>query len=160
MNTEEYLSLRSECETTVMRQIRKRVRDDDTCEEIASQVWMLLWRDKEKLPEGNLCLYWVSMYTKQAIHQHYRRSHRKPAITVDFSSTDVVAPHAKTVDASAALNSRLSALRPHLNEVQSRVLTAWVKGLEKEDIATECSIPVGSVAFHKRSIREIASKLA
>lgn len=159
MTTEEYLTLRSECESTVMRQIRKRVRDDDTCEEISSQVWLWVWRDREKIPAEKRSQY-LNMYTQQGVHQHYRRSIRKPAITVDFSSTDVVAPHAKTVDASAALNSRLSALRPHLNEVQSRVLTAWVKGLEKEDIATECSIPVGSVAFHKRSIREIASKLA
>lgn len=134
----------------IYRFVRRRSGDVDLAEEIVSQVFLEVWRQRKRvrLLDGSL-RSWMLGVASNLVRRHWRSLERGRRAVARLPDPTTVRDHADEVADRADGQRRLEELRVQLErmpheQVEALLLWAWEE-LSYDEIAQVLEVPVGTV---------------
>jgi RNA polymerase sigma-70 factor (ECF subfamily) len=152
-----FRELHRACAQRVHAFVQRIVKRHELADEVASNVFMQVWRDAVRFDSGRGCTFaWISAIARSRSLDMLRQvatrqRHEEPLDEVDSDNTaDTVAgPH--ELLQSVRLRKVLGAGLARLTPAQRHVLRlTFFEGLSHEEVAATASLPLGTVKSHAR----------
>src|SRR5918996_6148361 len=147
----------------IYRFIYFRVEDQQTAEDITSQVFLRAWNNLDRFRLGRTpYLAWLYTIAHNAVIDHYRT--RKPTTAledVQLSQPDYSEAVENKIDLSVEMKSIKAAMR-NLTTDQQQVLTLrFIEGMSNTEIAQHLGKREGAIrALQMRGLQALAKQLA
>lgn len=157
-NSEAFAQLYDECVERIYRYIFFRVTDEQTAEDLTSQVFYKAWENLDRCKStGAPFIAWLYTIARNAVIDHYRT--RKNTVALDdivSLASDTPAPE-DTVE----FHFETEALRLALDELTSEqrqvVVLKFISGMSTEEIAARLGKRTGAVrALQMRALQALA----
>jgi len=146
----------------IYRFIYFRVEDQQTAEDITSQVFLRAWNNLDRFRLGRTpYLAWLYTIAHNAVIDHYRTRKVTTALEdVRLSQPDYAEVVESTIDFAVEMRSIKSAMRT-LTDDQQQVLTLkFIEGMSNDEIARYIGKREGAVrALQMRGLRALAKQL-
>jgi RNA polymerase sigma-70 factor (ECF subfamily) len=146
----------------IYRFVYFRVEDQQTAEDLTSQVFLRAWNNLDRFRLGGTpYLAWLYTIAHNAVIDHYRtRKVTTPLEDVRLSQPDYAEVVENDIDFAVEMSSIKSAMRT-LTDDQQRVLTLkFIEGMTNDEIARHLGKREGAVrALQMRGLRALAKQL-
>jgi len=144
----------------VYRFIYFRVSDDQTAEDITSQVFLRAWEHLSRYRLDGSFLAWLYTIARNAVIDHYRT--RKPVVSIEEAIP--LATDGPTLDDQAELHFEAETVRfamQVLTEEQQQVISLkFIAGFSTEEIARKMGKRAGAIrALQMRALHALAKEL-
>jgi RNA polymerase sigma-70 factor, ECF subfamily len=146
----------------IYRFVYFRVEDQQTAEDLTSQVFLRAWNNLDRFRLGGTpYLAWLYTIAHNAVIDHYRtRKVTTPLEDVRLSQPDYAEVVENDIDLAVEMSSIKSAMRT-LTDDQQQVLTLkFIEGMTNDEIARHLGKREGAVrALQMRGLRALAKQL-
>ena len=146
----------------IYRFVYFRVEDQQTAEDLTSQVFLRAWNNLDRFRLGGTpYLAWLYTIAHNAVIDHYRtRKVTTPLEDVRLSQPDYAEVVENDIDFAVEMSSIKSAMRT-LTDDQQQVLTLkFIEGMSNDEIARHLGKREGAVrALQMRGLRALAKQL-
>jgi RNA polymerase sigma-70 factor (ECF subfamily) len=146
----------------IYRFVYFRVEDQQTAEDLTSQVFLRAWNNLDRFRLGGTpYLAWLYTIAHNAVIDHYRtRKVTTPLEDVRLSQPDYAEVVENDIDFAVEMSSIKSAMQT-LTDDQQRVLTLkFIEGMTNDEIARHLGKREGAVrALQMRGLRALAKQL-
>lgn len=144
----------------VFRYVYFRVSDDQTAEDLTSQVFLKAWENLPRYKPSGHFLAWLYTIARNQVIDHYRT--RKETVPLDEVGT--LSAEGAAVDEQVQLRFELQAMRDalqFLTEDQQQVLILkFIAGLDTHEIAKQMKKGEGAIrALQMRALQALAKYL-
>lgn len=151
-----FRELHRACAARVHASVLRMVKRHELADEVASNVFMQVWRDAAQFDSGRGCtLAWIYAIARSRAldslrQQATRQRHEEPLDEFDEDAADPAAGPYDLLQA-VRLAKVLSAGLSRLSPAQRHVLRlTFFEGLSHEEVAATASLPLGTVKSHAR----------
>ena len=146
----------------IYRFIYFRVEDQQTAEDITSQVFLRAWNNLDRFRLGRTpYLAWLYTIAHNAVIDHYRT--RKPTTALEdvrLSQPDYAEAVENNIDFSVEMRSIKSAMQTLTNDQQQVLTLKFIEGMSNDEIARHLGKREGAVrALQMRGLRALAKLL-
>jgi RNA polymerase sigma-70 factor, ECF subfamily len=145
----------------IYRYIYFRVTDEQTTEDLISQVFMKAWENLDRYqPSGRPFIAWLYTIAHNTVIDHYRTRKETVAIenTVSLAS-DAPSPHEQVELHFEAENLR-AALQTLTPEQQQVIVLKFISGMTTDEIARQLQKSAGAIrALQMRALQALAKQM-
>jgi RNA polymerase sigma-70 factor (ECF subfamily) len=144
-------------QSMVVSLARRYLRDPDTAEEIAQDVFLQLYRQLDRIQTPEHATFWLRRAICHRSIDESRRQKLRPRLGLE----NIPEPPAETPEPDTMLNERLRRLVSNLADTPRMiVLLRYQEDLDPSEIAALLEMPVSTVKSHlHRSLAVLRSKL-
>ncbi len=145
----------------IYRYIYFRVTDEQTAEDLISQVFTKAWENLDRYqPSGRPFIAWLYTIAHNTVIDHYRT--RKDTVAIENTislASDAPSPHEQAELHFEADNLR-AALRTLTPEQQQVVVLKFIAGMSTDEIATQLHKSAGAIrALQMRALQALAKQM-
>ncbi len=157
-DSEAFAQLYDECVERIYRYIYFRVTDEQTAEDLTSQVFYKAWENLDRCKStGAPFIAWLYTIARNAVIDHYRTRKHTVALEEAVSLTS----DAPDPEDEVELQFKTEALREALDELTSEqrqvVVLKFISGMSTEEIAAHLGKRAGAVrALQMRALQALA----
>jgi RNA polymerase sigma factor (sigma-70 family) len=146
----------------IYRFIYFRVEDQQTAEDITSQVFMRAWNNLDRFRLGRTpYLAWLYTIAHNAVIDHYRTRKVTTALEdVRLSQPDYAEVVENEIDIEVEMKSIKSAMQTLTGDQQQVLMLKFIEGMSNDEIARHLGKREGAVrALQMRGLRALAKQL-
>jgi len=146
----------------IYRFVYFRVEDQQTAEDITSQVFLKAWSNLERFQfSGTPYLAWLYTIAHNAVIDHYRTRKVTTALDdVQLSQPDHSEVVENDIDLTAEMQSVKTALRALTDEQQKVLTLKFIEGMSNNEIARHLGKREGAIrALQMRGLQALAKQL-
>lgn len=146
----------------IYRFIYFRVEDQQTAEDITSQVFMRAWNNLDRFRLGRTpYLAWLYTIAHNAVIDHYRTRKVTTALEdVRLSQPDYAEVVENEIDIKVEMKSIKSAMQTLTGDQQQVLMLKFIEGMSNDEIARHLGKREGAVrALQMRGLRALAKQL-
>lgn len=146
----------------IYRFIYFRVEDQQTAEDITSQVFMRAWNNLDRFRLGRTpYLAWLYTIAHNAVIDHYRTRKVTTALEdVRLSQPDYAEVVENDIDIEVEMKSVKSAMQTLTGDQQQVLMLKFIEGMSNDEIARHLGKREGAVrALQMRGLRALAKQL-
>jgi RNA polymerase sigma-70 factor, ECF subfamily len=145
----------------IYRYIYFRVTDEQTAEDLISQVFTKAWENLDRYqPSGRPFIAWLYTIAHNTVIDHYRT--RKDTVAIENTvslASDAPSPHEEVELHFEAENLR-AALRTLTPEQQQVVVLKFISGLTTDEIASQLHKSAGAIrALQMRALQALSKQM-
>lgn len=145
----------------IYRYIYFRVTDEQTAEDLISQVFTKAWENLDRYqPSGRPFIAWLYTIAHNTVIDHYRT--RKDTVAIENTislASDGPSPH-EQVELHFEADTLRTALQTLTPEQQQVVVLKFIAGLSTDEIATQLRKSAGAVrALQMRALQALAKQM-
>lgn len=160
-NAEAFSRLYDACVDRVYRYVHFRVSDDETAEDLTSQVFLKAWENLDRYHAGSSpFIAWLYTIARNLVIDHYRTQKE----TLPLEDVVLHAPGEQNPDEQTELRFELQAMRDSLqtltDEQQQVLILKFIAGLPNDSIAKVMNKREGAIrALQMRALQALARKM-